>query len=272
MKNFRTTIFFLLIALSVFYIACRGGRRTYPIVPPEEQSRAYLKIINTAESYENPPGSGIRNPALDFKYQTYSSSAVIARNLRFPGGWPAQGYANLVEAGIDVDTTGVGQLFLAANLNPTWVEVMKPQILELEGEKKHTAWIIDSAQTLVMRHTVDEYRFTDTTAAVRFYHANAYEMDKDLIVKFRSKRPTGDTCEIGRDSVFQNNMAFAENTMFHEVYTNPDRSYDIFLMNRDSTTQYLAKAGLRLLPKAAYAIFLYNTASGNKDVQLIRIE
>jgi hypothetical protein len=259
-----------LLAFSGIFFACRQGRRTYPIVPPEEQTRAYLKIINTAASYPHPPGSGNHNPSLDFKYETYNSSAIIARNLRFPGGWPVQGYANLIEAGVNVDSNGIGKLFLSANLNQTWVELMKKQEMRLEGEKKHTAWVIDSAETLIMRQTFDTYTFTDTTAAVRFYHANAYEMDRDLMIKFRSPRSTGDTCVFGVDSIFQNNCTFAQETPFYELKGN--RTYDLFVMNRDSTTTLFSKSGITLLPKAAYALFYYKTSSGARDFQLIRIE
>jgi hypothetical protein len=262
-------LLFLLIFSGIFF-ACREGRRTYPIVPPEEQTRAYLKIINTAASYPHPPGSGNHNPSLDFKYETYNSSAVVARNLQFPGGWPSQGYANLIEAGVNVDSNGTGQLFLSANLNQTWVELMKQQVIRLEGEKKHTAWIIDSAQTLIARQTFDSYTFTDTTAAIRFYHANAYDLQRDLMIKFRSPRSTGDTCVFGVDSIFQNNCTFTQETPFYEL--KGDRTYDLFVMGRDSTTTLLSKSGITLKPKSAYALFYYQTSSGAKDFQLIRIE
>lgn len=259
----------LLVVSGIFY-ACREGRRTYPIVPPEEQTRAYLKIINTAASYPHPPGSGNHNPSLDIKYETYNSSAIIARNLQFPGGWPSQGYANLIEAGVKVDSNGTGLLFLSANLNQTWIELMKKQVVKLEGEKKQTAWIIDSAQTFIVRQTADTYSFTDSTAAIRFYHANAYDMTRDLMIKFRSPRVTGDTCVFGVDSVFQNNCNFAEQTPFYELKAN--RVYDLFVMGRDSSTVLLSKSGIELKPKSAYALFYYNTSSGNKDFQLVRIE
>lgn len=262
-------LLFLLGFSGIFY-ACRQGRRTYPIVPPEEQTRAYLKIINTAASYQHPPGSGSHNPSLDFKYETYNSSAPIARNLRFPGGWPVQGYANLIESGLDVDSNGVGQLFLSANLNLTWIELMKKQIMTLHGDKKHTAWIIDSAQTLIMRQTFDDYKFSDTTAAIRFFHANAYDMQRDLMLKFRSPRFTGDTCVFGIDSMFQNNCTFAAETPFYELRA--DRVYDLFLMDRDSVTTLMSRTGFELKPRSAYALFYYNTSSGGKDFQLIRIE
>jgi len=273
MMRFVVFLSCCLLLSSVFLQGCEK-RKKFPVVPPKEKKRAYVKIVNTAESKERGTTSGIFNDPLDFVYHLDNTFSRIAFGIAAPTGWPLEGYANLVQAGIDVDSFGIGRVELTANLNIATqqpdVEVMNNQPIALYGDQKQTIWIVDSLQTLIARTTLDNYRFTDTTFCVRFYHGNFYQKNPILLI-MRSPRPNMQDCELGKDSVFIKMLSLENITPFLELWG--DRSYKIQVWDTAKTVQLVPEQTVNFSGGSAHNYFYHkNNPGGSAKLSTALVE